>query len=135
MEQSLTRQNSVIFFSQMLNNYPRAVRTAAPLLFIGTLVALGLLAWTSDFDFNRYTLWIRPSAMASAKQYNKTVHYKKLQNSTNISFDVYFPPSDSQKGQPIGSTNVSRIPVVIYFHGGGLTVGNRESWFPTWLHR
>ncbi|KAJ8080238.1 hypothetical protein PM082_017068 [Marasmius tenuissimus] len=24
---------------------------------------------------------------------------------------------------------------VVYFHGGGLTVGNRKSWFPTWLHK
>jgi acetyl esterase/lipase len=27
------------------------------------------------------------------------------------------------------------IPVVVYFHGGGLTVGNRKSWFPKWLYR
>ncbi|TRM63917.1 Alpha/Beta hydrolase protein [Schizophyllum amplum] len=27
------------------------------------------------------------------------------------------------------------IPAVIYFHGGGLTVGDRMSWFPTWLHK
>ncbi|KAF7299734.1 MYND finger domain-like protein [Mycena chlorophos] len=27
----------------------------------------------------------------------------------------------------------SRLPAVVYFHGGGLTVGTRTSWFPTWL--
>ncbi|KAJ7143545.1 Alpha/Beta hydrolase protein [Mycena crocata] len=26
-----------------------------------------------------------------------------------------------------------RLPAVVYFHGGGLTVGNRTSWFPHWL--
>ncbi|KAJ6611411.1 Alpha/Beta hydrolase protein [Mycena sp. CBHHK59/15] len=26
-----------------------------------------------------------------------------------------------------------RFPAIVYFHGGGLTVGNRRSWFPTWL--
>lgn len=25
------------------------------------------------------------------------------------------------------------VPAVVYFHGGGLTVGNRDSWLPNWL--
>ncbi|KAJ7069492.1 Alpha/Beta hydrolase protein [Mycena amicta] len=41
-----------------------------------------------------------------------------------IYLDVY-PPSDLQ--------GVSRLPAVVYFHGGGLTVGTRRAWFPTWL--
>ncbi|KAI5836279.1 alpha/beta-hydrolase [Schizophyllum commune Tattone D] len=26
------------------------------------------------------------------------------------------------------------VPAAVYYHGGGLTVGDRSSWFPTWLH-
>ncbi|KAF9223001.1 alpha/beta-hydrolase [Gyrodon lividus] len=26
-------------------------------------------------------------------------------------------------------------PTIIYFHGGGLTVGTRQSWFPSWLQK
>ncbi|TCD66610.1 hypothetical protein EIP91_001119 [Steccherinum ochraceum] len=31
------------------------------------------------------------------------------------------------------NTSDKRLPAVVYFHGGGLTVGNRRSWFPSWL--
>ncbi|KAI0755059.1 alpha/beta-hydrolase [Daedaleopsis nitida] len=27
------------------------------------------------------------------------------------------------------------LPAIVYFHGGSLTVGNRRSWFPSWLHQ
>lgn len=26
-----------------------------------------------------------------------------------------------------------QLPVLIYFHGGGLTVGSKTGWFPEWL--
>lgn len=45
-----------------------------------------------------------------------------------VHIDVY-PP---QQAAP--SEIVTPLPAVIYFHGGALTVGNRRSWFPTWLH-
>ncbi|KAH7885514.1 alpha/beta-hydrolase [Phlebopus sp. FC_14] len=32
-----------------------------------------------------------------------------------------------------GTDGAIHRPVVIYFHGGGLTVGNKKSWFPSWL--
>ncbi|KAH9480737.1 putative carboxylesterase M8 [Psilocybe cubensis] len=74
--------------------------------------------------------------MTTPPSQKSTLHYKLLNGTTPISFDVYFPDpispivisTDSESG-PIP------IPVVIYFHGGGLCVGNRESWFPTWLYR
>ncbi|THH27996.1 hypothetical protein EUX98_g6191 [Antrodiella citrinella] len=49
-----------------------------------------------------------------------------------ISADFYLPhiqrsSSSSQDQNPIN------LPALVYFHGGGLTVGTRESWFPTWL--
>lgn len=45
-----------------------------------------------------------------------------------VHIDVYPPP------QAAPSEIVAPLPAVIYFHGGALTVGNRRSWFPTWLH-
>lgn len=45
-----------------------------------------------------------------------------------VHIDVYLP-------QPAPSEILAPLPAVIYFHGGALTVGNRQSWFPTWLHR
>lgn len=38
--------------------------------------------------------------------------------------DVFLPLSSSE--EPLN--------VILYFHGGGLTVGNRKSYFPHWLH-
>ncbi|KAJ7079722.1 Alpha/Beta hydrolase protein [Mycena belliarum] len=43
-----------------------------------------------------------------------------------IYFNVYPPALKPQSPHP-------RLPAVVYFHGGGLTVGNRTSWFPNWL--
>ena len=55
-----------------------------------------------------------------------TIVYKVVDD-LPIHVDVY-PPT-------IPVLSSSPIPAVIYFHGGALTVGNRKSWFPTWLHR
>ena len=52
-----------------------------------------------------------------------TFVYKCVEN-VAIRFDAYLPP----KIPPTG-----KLPAVVYFHGGGLTVGNRRSWFPDWL--
>ena len=52
-----------------------------------------------------------------------TVAYKKLGDLT-LYIDVY-PPTPKSDGP---------VPAVVYFHGGGMTVGDRASWFPTWLH-
>ncbi|KAJ7213847.1 Alpha/Beta hydrolase protein [Mycena pura] len=53
------------------------------------------------------------------------VCYKKI-GQNPVYLNVYPPCLGSQPPCP-------RLPVVLYFHGGGLTVGNRTSWFPTWL--
>ncbi|KNZ73169.1 hypothetical protein J132_01004 [Termitomyces sp. J132] len=61
----------------------------------------------------------------------QTVVYKQVTNhlsTIDVHLDVY-PPSFF----PANSTAFF-VPAVIYFHGGGLTVGNRQSWFPTWLY-
>lgn len=59
-----------------------------------------------------------------------TFIYKEV-DGIRVLLDVYLPPNDVDQqltGQPI-----QHRPAVVYFHGGGLTVGNRRSWFPTWL--
>lgn len=52
-----------------------------------------------------------------------TLAYKKLQDG-EIFLDIYFPISSTRKPPA----------ALVYFHGGGLTVGNKRSWFPTWMH-
>lgn len=47
--------------------------------------------------------------------------------------DVYLPNS-RLKDAPTSEDSGIGIPAVVYFHGGGLVVGNRRSWFPEWLH-
>ena len=50
-----------------------------------------------------------------------------------LRLDVYLP--DSRPNNILAPGNDSAgLPAVVYFHGGGLLVGNRKSWFPEWLH-
>ncbi|KAI0822343.1 alpha/beta-hydrolase [Trametes gibbosa] len=55
-----------------------------------------------------------------------TYAYKHV-NGLPVHLDVY-PPREVL-------TTEMQLPAVIYFHGGALTVGNRKSWFPSWLHK
>jgi acetyl esterase/lipase len=56
-----------------------------------------------------------------------TLPYKSVDGNP-INLDIY-PPILLD-----GPSILTRcIPAVIYFHGGGLTVGNRRSWIPVWL--
>ncbi|KAG6825327.1 hypothetical protein H0H92_004059 [Tricholoma furcatifolium] len=63
----------------------------------------------------------------------QTFIYKKVPFSTgtlDIQLDVYQPAF-----VPVSNGAAkTRIPAVIYFHGGGLCFGNRVAWFPIWLH-
>ena len=54
-----------------------------------------------------------------------TFTYKRIGN-LDIKFDIYLPDHVKPK---------SKLAAVVSFHGGGLVVGNRRSWFPTWLQR
>ncbi|THH16722.1 hypothetical protein EW146_g3980 [Bondarzewia mesenterica] len=67
-----------------------------------------------------------------------TFVYKRVEN-LDISFDLYPPLSPySVVGSQVrvtGIADIQAVPAVVYFHGGGMTVGTRKSWFPTWLHR
>ncbi|KAI0246271.1 Alpha/Beta hydrolase protein [Lactifluus subvellereus] len=53
-----------------------------------------------------------------------TVTYKQI-GDLSLYIDVY--PPTAHPDRP--------VPALVFFHGGGMTVGNRTSWFPTWLCR
>ncbi|KIK41933.1 hypothetical protein CY34DRAFT_84478 [Suillus luteus UH-Slu-Lm8-n1] len=57
-----------------------------------------------------------------------TFTYKEV-DGIRVLLDVYLPPDEVDQQF---TRQVTR-PAVVYFHGGGLTVGNKRSWFPTWL--
>ena len=52
-----------------------------------------------------------------------TIPYKHLGDLT-LYIDVY-PPTTT--------TDAGPVPAVVFFHGGGMTVGDRTSWLPKWL--
>lgn len=51
-----------------------------------------------------------------------TVAYKQL-GDLSLYIDVYSLKPGSE----------GPVPAVVFFHGGGMTSGDRRSWFPTWL--
>ena len=59
--------------------------------------------------------------------YKLTFAYREV-HGLSLLLDVYPPVVDV-------TTKNRKCPSVVYFHGGGLTVGNKQSWFPHWLHR
>ena len=58
-----------------------------------------------------------------------TFPYKTV-GKTPLLLDVHAP---EQHGDNASSEGAHVVPALVYFHGGGLTVGNRKSWFPHWL--
>ncbi|KIM47058.1 hypothetical protein M413DRAFT_268696 [Hebeloma cylindrosporum] len=58
-----------------------------------------------------------------------TVCYK-LVSGIPILLDVYLPPLQATQRD----VKEVLLPFIIYFHAGGLSVGNKKSYFPTWLH-
>lgn len=72
-----------------------------------------------------------------------TFIYKHVESSSlDLAID-YYPPSiqsasaehGSTRGGPSVAPTHLGAPCLVYFHGGGMTVGDRKSWFPSWLHR
>jgi len=49
-----------------------------------------------------------------------------------LRLDVYPPDPHLNRTSTSGGDGVG-VPAVVYFHGGGLLVGDRKSWFPEWL--
>ncbi|KXN81762.1 hypothetical protein AN958_03688 [Leucoagaricus sp. SymC.cos] len=64
---------------------------------------------------------------------HSTLPYKAVGDQI-VYFDIYSPTPARWTETGIRNDTL-QIPAVVYFHAGGLTVGNRESWFPFWLHR
>ncbi|KIJ96839.1 hypothetical protein K443DRAFT_681987 [Laccaria amethystina LaAM-08-1] len=64
-----------------------------------------------------------------------TVCYKKTPEGVPIYFDIWPPISEKSTTSERSSSTIPSVSVVLYFHGGGLTAGNRRSWFPLWLQR
>lgn len=68
-----------------------------------------------------------------------TLCYKHLDQGSDLPLylDIFHPlwkkpdPEESELAPDHSSDTL--VPGVVYFHGGGLTVGNRNSWFPNWL--
>ncbi|KAF8150739.1 Alpha/Beta hydrolase protein [Crassisporium funariophilum] len=58
-----------------------------------------------------------------------TLSYKCLTNDKEVLLDFY-PPETSGNAPPI-----IKVPAVVFFHAGGLILGNRRFLFPTWLQK
>ncbi|KAF8815570.1 alpha/beta-hydrolase [Phlegmacium glaucopus] len=58
-----------------------------------------------------------------------TLSYKRLPNGKEVLLDFY-PPQTSGDAPPIKT-----IPAIVFFHGGGLMMGNRRDFFPAWLQK
>jgi acetyl esterase/lipase len=56
-----------------------------------------------------------------------TISYKRLSTGKEVLLD-FFPPEISGDASPIKT-----IPAIVFFHGGGLILGNRRLFFPAWL--
>jgi len=67
--------------------------------------------------------------MGNLSQEPVTVCYKRV-SGIPILLDVYLPPLQATQGDP----KEVLLPFIIYFHAGGLSVGNKKSYFPTWLY-
>ncbi|TFK52320.1 alpha/beta-hydrolase [Heliocybe sulcata] len=67
-----------------------------------------------------------PNADSSPDHFLLTLPYKMVQGK-EILVDIYVPKSNPACRD--------RLASVVYFHGGGLTVGNRKAWIPFWLLR
>ena len=62
-----------------------------------------------------------------------TLCYKFVDQSSDLPLhlDIHHPLWDAYDSE--NHCQSLLVPAVVYFHGGGLTVGNRNSWFPNWL--
>ena len=65
-----------------------------------------------------------------------TLCYKRLDTGSDLPLhlDIYHPSWKKHDSEfTTDDCSDLLVPAVVYFHGGGLTVGNRNSWFPNWL--
>lgn len=67
-----------------------------------------------------------------------TLCYKRINRGSDLPLhlDLYHPlwkKSNPELTMNARSDQDLLVPAVVYFHAGGLTVGNRNSWLPNWL--
>ena len=55
-----------------------------------------------------------------------------VQSEVPLHLDVYLPDLHPDLSSTSRDGSVG-VPAVVYFHGGGLLVGDRKSWFPEWM--
>ncbi|PPQ68370.1 hypothetical protein CVT24_004791 [Panaeolus cyanescens] len=68
----------------------------------------------------------------STESYHITLPYRKTASGDDVLLDVYPPPSVTEASD---ASPIPKIPALIYFHGGGIVVGNRKSFLPPWIMR
>lgn len=61
-----------------------------------------------------------------------TLTYKQI-SGLSLQVDIH-PPAMANPPLCNSAESTIRAPAILFFHGGGLTVGNRKSWFPSWMH-
>jgi acetyl esterase/lipase len=64
--------------------------------------------------------------MASKLPAGFTCSYKDM-HEVKAELDLYLPPNEQEDTGRL-------LPSLVYFHGGGLTVGEKTSWFPFWIY-
>lgn len=72
---------------------------------------------------------------AAHNPFSYTFVFKQV-NHAKISLDLYPPYLHSGSTAEMDEEtpeSAPRVPALVYFHGGGMTVGNRASWQPAWL--
>lgn len=64
--------------------------------------------------------------MASELPTGFTCPYRDI-HGLKVELDLYLPPTNQEHSGRL-------LPSLVYFHGGGLTVGEKTSWFPFWVY-
>ena len=56
-----------------------------------------------------------------------TISYKRLPSGKEVLLDFYPPETAGD------ASLIKTIPAIVFFHGGNLILGNRQTFFPAWL--
>lgn len=54
----------------------------------------------------------------------------KESDGDKVELDIYLPPEGTEAN--LSKDNLR--PAIVFFHGGGLIVGEKDSWFPYWIY-
>ncbi|KIK67604.1 hypothetical protein GYMLUDRAFT_154960 [Collybiopsis luxurians FD-317 M1] len=74
------------------------------------------------------------SALAAPKEIVPvTLTYKTVDSKVPIKMDVYPPTRARRHARNRSDPNLNDVGCVLWFHGGGFTMGSRTDFFPKWL--